>query len=429
MKRRFAILTAALFCACMIGAGQAAATGGSTFIVDDDGMASPPASCNTATPTSNSIEAAVEAAPPGSTINVCPGIYTEQVSFESPDDNSTTIRSLVRRAAIIQAPATIAVPDLNEKAIVHVNGATNVQILGFTISGPGPAGCDSIHYGVWVENNGQATIDDNHITKIRDQLTPITNELSGCQNGVGVQVGRVFIDGPTVGVATVSRNLIDEYQKNGMTIDNVGSRGYVWGNQVTGFGPSMTIAQNGIQVSRGAYGDVHGNYVSDNTLVGPLAAGASSAGILLCGGMFCNTYPSPSAGTTIADNRVVRNDDNIAAYGTQASRILGNTVLDSTTYDGIYMGSDTVDNRIQDNFLRRNTEHDCHDDSNGPYGNPPNDVANIWINNDGLTENKEGLCVGGHGDDDNDPEDDEDGECPDHVHHHGHHGDDDRGDD
>jgi hypothetical protein len=152
---------------------------------------------------------------------------------------------------------------------------------------------------------------------------------------------------------------------------------------------------------------------------------ASSAGILLYGNAVDG---SPAPGTTVANNLVYRNDDNIPAYGTQYARISNNRVLDSTRFDGIYMGVDTAENRIQGNFLRRNTEHDCHDDSNGPYGDPPpDDVANHWINNDGQTQNKNGLCEGGHGDDDNDPEDDEDG--ADHNHpHHGHHGDD-HGDD
>ncbi len=414
-KKRFLLLIVGLLGACFVGVGQAAATGGPTFIVDDDGMASPPSSCSSAAPASSSIETTVEAAPQGSTINVCPGTYVEQVSFETPDDNSTTIRSLVRRAAIIEAPATIAADVVNKKAIVNVTGATNVRILAFTITGPGPAGCDSIRYGVRVENGGQATIDDNHITKIRDTLTPFTNELSGCQNGIGVQVGRKYGDGPTVGTATVSRNLIDEYQKNGMTIDNVGSRAEVWGNRVVGFGPSMSIAQNGIQVSRGAYANVQDNHVSDNILVGPLAEVASSTGILLYGAPPVD--PSPAPGTTVAENRVVRNDDNIAAYGTQASRILYNVVLDSTVYDGIYMNADTLDNRIEGNFLRNNTEHDCHDNSAGPYNAPAN-VANMWIRNDGETENREGLCDDAHGDDDDDSEDDEDG-SDDHSRHGG----------
>jgi hypothetical protein len=407
MKKRFAILAAMLCGALFVGAGQAWAHDG--FIVDDDGLATP-SNCNALVPAEDSIEAAVEAAPPYSTINVCPGTYVEQVSFES-DDDGTTIRSVVRRGAVIKAPPTIITNIVDEKSIVHVNGAWYISIKSFTISGPGPLGCDSIRYGVWVENGGLATIDDNHITRIHD--TP----FSGCQNGVGIQVGRKYTDGPTQGLATITNNLIDNYQKNGMTIDNVGSRATIEKNVVDGIGPTPIIAQNGIQVSRGAWGKVQFNRVSDNTYT--LAPTFGSSGIILYGN---ETFgdPSPAPGTTVAKNVLFRNDDNIPVYGTQYAKIKDNLVTDSTFFDGIYLGSDSTDNVIQGNFLRRNTEHDCHDDSTG---DGTAGTANSWVDNDGLTENRPGLCEGGHGDDDEDEEDDEDGEDDDHYHHGYGHGD------
>ena len=410
--RLIAILTVALLGAFITAAPAAAhgGTSGPTFIVDDDGMASPPSNCGSLTPAENSIEEAVETAPPYATINVCPGTYTEQVSFET-DDDGTTIRSLVRRAAIIKAPLTIATNLVDEKSIVHVNGAYYINILAFKIAGPGPLGCDSIRYGVWVENGGLATIDDNHITDIRD--TP----FSGCQNGVGIQVGRKYLDGPTQGLATITDNLIDNYQKNGMTIDNVGSRATVERNVVVGAGPTPIIAQNGIQISRGAYGNVRYNRVSDNSYA--LAPAAGSSGILLFGNPTVGDF-SPAPGTTVANNVVFRNDDNIPAYGTQYAKILDNLVKDSTFFDGIYLGSDSTDNKIEENFLRNNTEHDCHDDSTGTG---TAGTANFWDDNDGVTENVPGLCENAHGDHDDDAEDDEDGHNNNHHHHNGHHGD------
>lgn len=71
------------------------------------------------------------------------------------------------------------------------------------------------------------------------------------------------------------------------------------------------------------------------------------------------------------------------------------------------MGADTSNNRIRRNFLRNNSEHDCHDDSLGP-NNPPALVANIWSDNNGVTENKPGLCRSRDDGDDYDPDDDGD---------------------
>lgn len=410
----------------VVGAGQAF---GATLIVDDDKFATPPSNCGGSTPTSDSIEDSVELAPPGSTINVCPGVYEEQVSFENPDDNDTTIRSLVRRAAVIKAPITIVANVIDEKSIVHVNAATGVRILSFTITGPGPGTCDSIRYGVWVENGGSATIDDNRIVDIRDN-DPLSLDppLSGCQNGVGIQVGRKYTDGPTTGTATITDNLIERYQKNGMTIDNVGSRGTIIGNRVDGWGPTEAIAQNGIQISRGAFGNARDNEVSDNIYIGPFQAVASSTGFLLYGNADEVPIPdlSPAPGTTVADNLVYRNDDNIAAFGTEFARVLSNGVFNSTRFDGIYMATDSANNRIEDNFLRGNEEHDCHDDS---FGAGTAGTANFWHDNDAVTENREGLCEGADGDDDDDEENDEDGDDDDHPHHNGDHDDEDDDDD
>ena len=389
MKR---LLTAAVVVAiwALASSGQAF---GATLIVDDDGRASPPTNCGSNAAAPSSIEAAHEGSPGADTVNVCPGTYTEQVSFES-DDTGTTIRSLVVWAASIRYPASGATNLADDKAIVHVNAATGIRILAFTITGPGPFNCDSLRYGVWVENGGFATIQRNHITEIRDN-DPFSLDppFSGCQNGVGIQVGRTLTDGPTSGRATITDNLIDRFQKNGMTIDNVGSSALVERNRVQGIGPTDVIAQNGIQVSRGAVATVTENRVQDHTYT--LAPAFSSSGILLF---------EAGTGVRVSLNRVVRSDDNIVAFTTSGALIRRNTLLDSTFFDGIYMGSDTSNNRIEENFLRNNAEHDCHDDSVGP-NNPPALVANLWINNDGITENRPGLCQPRE---DECPDDDED---------------------
>ena len=93
-----------------------------------------------------------------------------------------------------------------------VNGAHDTSISRFTITGPGGGGCDSLEYGVRVDGGGSAGIAQNHITKIEDM------PFSGCQNGVAVQVGRANppLD-DTTGSAAIRNNLIDNYQKNGVT--------------------------------------------------------------------------------------------------------------------------------------------------------------------------------------------------------------------
>ena len=236
-------------------------SGSGMRIVDDNGLDCPNAQYTT-------VQSAVTAANPGDKIKVCPGTYTEQVTVPA-GKNGITIFAEGALQPVIKAPPLMTAPE----AIVRIDGAQDVTISHLTISGPGSGGCNSIRYGVFVYNGGSALITDNHITHIRDM------PFSGCQNGLAVAIGRTLTpDGPTTGSGTVVHNLIDDYQKGGVLVDNAGSSAEVAYNEIVGAGPTPLIAQNGIQVSRGAQGDVHHNKVSQN-IYSP--ATAESTGILL----------------------------------------------------------------------------------------------------------------------------------------------------
>jgi parallel beta-helix repeat protein len=399
MKKRLAVLVAVVLGALSVGAADAAAI---TYWVNDDATATtPPLGTGCSNPDFNSIEAAVNFAGPGDTILVCPGTYEEIVTVE-PGKNNLTIRSVSRWAAIIEAPPTIALDLVNFQSIVRITTSTNVTLRGFVVTGPGPHGCNSIRTGVRVDGNGSANILDNHITRIHD--TP----FGGCQNGVAIQVGRQA-DGQT-GHALIAYNWIDLYQKNGPTVDNAGSSAVIHDNLIEGIGPNVIIAQNGIQVSRGATASVTNNNVRDHAYIVPANLPEFTAtGILL--------FQAAST-TVVDDNDLRRNQDGIGIYTMTNARISNNTIIGDlpsfdpllgtlTLGDGIYAASDTAGNRIIGNFARENVEHDCHDDSGGPAGPL---FLNIWIDNDGLTQNKAGLCRERDDDDDDDDDDHGDGD-------------------
>lgn len=350
--------------------GAAAAT---VYYVDDDRAQCPQA-------TFTSIQAAVLASGPGGTIVVCPGTYQEQVAVPAGKDG-LTIRSRTPLAAIIKAPPTIAADAVNFKSIVRVTTSRDVTLYGFTITGPGPGPCDSLRAGVRVDGGGLANIIRNHITEIRD--TP----FGGCQNGIAIFVGRQF-EGQ-VGLARIFDNTLDRYQKGGIVVDNAGSHADIVGNRVQGSGPTPAIAQNGIQVSRGATAEVWYNQVFDHTYSLANAGLYSSTGILL--------YQPASGGVRIARNTVARNDDNIALYTTGGSRIVENQATDSTFYDGIYVDVGSTNNRLTGNVALRNAEHDCHDDSRG-VGTAG--TANFWNGNRGNTATPAGICRPNGGNDD-----------------------------
>jgi nitrous oxidase accessory protein NosD len=338
-----------------------AASGTGMLIVDDDQLDCPNAQFMT-------IQSAVTAAMPGDKIKVCRGTYMEQVTIPVGKDGLTLFAAAAFQA-VIKAPPIMMLP----KAIVHVNGAHDVTIRHFTITGPGGTGCDSIRYGVRVDNDGSALITDNHITEIHD--TP----FSGCQNGHGVNVGRMLLDGPTSGSAVVVHNLIDKYQKGGIFVDNIGSRADVAHNEVVGVGPTLVIAQNGIQVSRGAHGEVHHNKVSQNIYAPP---GTVATGILL--------FMDPVA--YVHHNDVFLNEDGIGLLQVNATADVSYNNARNNTNDGIVVFDNaTRDNLISHNKAFENAVLDCHDESIGTHNSPAN-VANEWLKDLGRTENRPGLC-------------------------------------
>jgi parallel beta-helix repeat protein len=341
-----------------VGLMASASSSDGNLVVDDD-----LADCPTATFTS--IQAAVNAAPVGAKIRVCRGTYTEQVTIPAGKDG-LTLFSTPDLAAVIKAPLVM----LDAKAIVRVNGAQNVSIRHFTITGPGSGGCNSIRYGVRVDGGGSALIESNHITLIQD------NPFGGCQNGVGVLVGRNFE--ATVGSAEISHNLIDRYQKGGVVIDNVGSFGNVHHNQIVGPGLQFTIAPNGIQVSRGANATADHNSVTGNNYGFPLVA--AGTGILL--------YRSGS-NVSIGYNDVFKNDDGISLYTTTGALIEHNNSHEQIFYDGLFADTDTSGNTFSHNKADNNAEFDCDDISTGAG---TAGTANTWNMNKGDTENRPGLC-------------------------------------
>ncbi len=317
------------------------------------------------------IQSAVNAAGAGDTIRVCRGTYEEQVTIPA-GKNGLTLHSVSHWHAIIKAPFVMADP----KAIVRVTSSQNVTIRGFEISGPGTGGCDSIRYGVRVDGGGGANILTNHIVDIRD-LPPPPN-VSGCQNGVAVLVGRNAEN--TTGSAVIEGNVIERYQKNGPTVDNAGSFARIAHNVIRGVGPTTTIAQNGIQVSRGADALVEHNWVADHTYLGAPLFG--STGVLLF---------QPGS-VRVEHTTSVRSDDNFGLYDTEGANVAYDKGEESTFYDGIFVDSASTNNRITRGHFINNALFDCEDASAGAG---TGGTANYWSNNHGETESPpgSGICT------------------------------------
>jgi nitrous oxidase accessory protein NosD len=265
----------------------------------------------------NTIQSAVNAAPPNSLIIVCPGTYTEQVTVTK----TLALKGSGPSITTVKAPAALVQDAFLQKNIVTITGSgITVSVSGFTISGPGLGPCGSINYGIFVSGGANAYIVGNSIVSIRD------NPLSGCQNGGGIRVGSRFLG--TTGTATIASNSISDYQKSGIVVDNAGSSANIYGNTVKGVGPTPMIAQNGIQVSRGGKATVSHNSVSgnecDHPVCGPdLDVQTQSAGILLY-----NDVLGPLA-ATVSDNNVFGNDIGVLPFSVTGTSLTGNRITDN----------------------------------------------------------------------------------------------------
>jgi len=195
------------------------------------------------------VQAAINAANPGDTVVVCGGPYKEQLTIAK---NITLEGKESASVALPAAPlggTECAVS--TSYTLVQICNNASVAIKSVAFHGtftPCPGTRDFV---VFV--GGEATL----------AATKSQFEGPGCsEDGSALQIGRGFTG--QVGHASLSKDAIDGYGKNGLTIDGPGSTASVSGITIIGAG-SGVIGQNGIQVSRGATATITKAHVSNNT--------------------------------------------------------------------------------------------------------------------------------------------------------------------
>jgi hypothetical protein len=289
-------------------AGARAAASGRTYWVSPSGTSGGRnVSCSTAA--YSTIQSAVTAAQaaessrsPVPTVEVCPGTYTEQVTITK---SVAIVRASVpasRGPVVVQLPASVgssqsaglsattcqvrdaATHTQVPQSVIEICGANSagantksvhVAISHVTVEGNWPSSvCYDSLYDVLVLGGASLSLADSVVTQAG------AFPLNGCQGGVGVEAG--FAPTGQIGHATLTRDTIDNYQKNGVTIDGTDSTAKIVDVTVSGAGPTSQIAQNGIQISFGATGSVTGSTITGDNYTG--TGDASAAGILVVGG-------------------------------------------------------------------------------------------------------------------------------------------------
>jgi len=229
------------------GIAQSGSVGApASILVDDDRVQCPDAAYST-------IQGAVNAARPGEHIRVCAGTYPEQVAI----DKSIVLKAdngvFVKPVGV--APNTAGLFQGDPLAAVFlVTNAVSVEISGFSMDGSanGFIDCGPRLIGILFQNSS-GLIEGNVIRHFH--LSPA---LPGCQSGNGIEIETT--PGNTSNVA-INNNSVDDYQKNGITANELGTIATIDGNVVTGSGPTTGTAQNGIQIGFGASGTITNNTV------------------------------------------------------------------------------------------------------------------------------------------------------------------------
>jgi nitrous oxidase accessory protein NosD len=293
------------------------------LLVDDDKVQCPAA-------TFTSIQDAINAASPGSLIRVCPGTYREQLSINKSlslegDNGAIVLPNSMVANTTGSSGAPIA-------AAILVKNAANVEIEGLIVdtANNGITECSPDLIGILYQNSS-GSIEHNAVRN-----TKLSVSLNGCQSGDAIVVQS--LSGGTSKVS-IDDNSVHDYQKNGITGNELGTEVAITNNVVTGLGPTTGAAQNGIQIGFGAKGGVLRNTVTDNVW-------APCVSLTNCAFNATGILVFQSDDVRVEHNSVATNQVGIFTNG-QNAKIESNDISNSLVLVGIDLAGD-------DNLASRN---------------------------------------------------------------------------
>ncbi|MFN0159113.1 MAG: InlB B-repeat-containing protein [Bacteroidota bacterium] len=203
----------------------------------------------------------------GSTVNVLPGTYREQIYINEPDLNLIGVAGsdstfIVPPVAVMSQPF---LPARSERPIIGVDSlGTNVVIDGFTVDGEGAGNTHLFMAGVQYFK-GSGVIRNNTIKQIRS--TP----FSGAQMYIPILVNHDYPRNYAHAVE-IHNDSVYDFGKTGIVANHPGTSGNIHNNVVIGQGPTGLNAQNGIQIGFEATGTIAYNTISNLSYTGASAA-------------------------------------------------------------------------------------------------------------------------------------------------------------
>jgi nitrous oxidase accessory protein NosD len=281
------------------------------------------------------IQDAINAATAGDTIHICPGVYPEQLSITKPislvgDDG------VVIQPVRVEANSTSLSSGHPIAAIILVQNVADVYIRKMEVDGlVGEINeCSPDFIGIFYRN-ASGGISHVHVQNLK--LAP---NLDGCQSGSGIFVQSGLGGGSHV---EIRDNIIQTYQKNGITANEDGTEVRIEDNIVVGAGSTNGAAQNGIQIGYGASGTVESNWVSKNIW-------APCLSIIDCAVNASDILVFQSDNIDVLRNQVAFSQVGIAIIANGADTN-GNYVTCISIFDGIQLTGN--DNEIENNIIRQ----------------------------------------------------------------------------
>jgi len=332
--------------------------------------------------TFSTIQAAVNAVPPGLTIRVCPGSYPEQVVINKPL-TLAGVTSGTSGAAVIVSPVGGLVQNATSyfgspiAAQIFIQGTTSssptVNLTDLVVDGYGNnvSGCSPNIVGIFYQD-ASGTV--NHVTTTNQAIDV---QPDGCQLGLGIFAQSDDIGGTSN--VTVENSSVHNYQKNGITGNEIGTTINVLNNNVVGYGPTTGAAQNGIQIGFGATGRVTGNTVNDDIWVG---TGWAASGILLYDAANSITISQNTVGS--AQFGIALASDGTPGTPTDDAEIITSNKISGSQGDSI--DACTNGNSIRSNTIMDSGESAIHlddecssTDSGGTTGNNNSAIQNTIV--------------------------------------------------
>jgi hypothetical protein len=292
------------------------------LVVDDDKAECPNAGFT-------HIQDAINAASPGDHIRICKGTYVEQLTIRKALDIDADSGAVLMPNAMKQNTASLFDGAAIATAIL-VADTTDVSISGLTVDGVnnGISECAPNLEGITFQN-ASGSIERAAIRNFK-----LGAGLGGCQSGTGlfVQSG-----GGGISRVVIEDCTIHDFQKNGITANEIGTTAIVSRNVVTGIGPTPAIAQNGIQIGFGAGGAIAKNIVTNNMF-------STCVAVATCTAAATNILVEQSDGVEVSGNRAGISQVAIFVNGNRAE-VERNETFAASVFDGIRVEGDQAEIR------------------------------------------------------------------------------------